>query len=234
MLLRIEKWEEAADKDQFFRVSLTDLSKAFECLSHDLLIAKLHSYGISLASLKLPTDYLTNRKQRTKVETSYSSWEDIKHGVPQGSILGPLLFNIFVCDMFLMLEHTYFASYADDNTPYTVNENAEEVIRTLEQISKPLLQWFKDNKMKLNPDKCHLILSGKENRGVSVGDVVIKSLQNEKLLGVFFDEKATFGYHIENTFIKASRKLQALARVATYMDLSKRKYLMSAFFQFAV
>ena len=198
MLLRIEKWEEAADKDQSFGVSLTDLSKAFECLSHDLLIAKLHSYGISLASLKLPTDYLTNRKQRTKVETSYSSWEDIEHGVPQGSILGPLLFNIFVCDMFLMLEHTYFASYADDNTPYTVNENTKEVIQTLEQIFKPRLQWFKDNQMKLNPNKCHLILSGKENRGINVGNVFIKSSQNEKLLGAFFDEKTTFGYLIEN------------------------------------
>ena len=85
----------------------------------------MHSYGISLASLKLLTDYLTNRKQRTKIETSYSSWEDIKHGVPKGSILGPLLINIFVCDMFLMLDHTYFATYADDNAPYAVNENAE-------------------------------------------------------------------------------------------------------------
>ena len=107
------------------RSLLTDLSKAFDCLSLDWLIAKLHSYGISLASLKLLTDYLTNRKQRTKIETSYSSWEDIKHGVPKGSILGPLLINIFVCDMFLMLDHTYFATYADDNAPYAVNENAE-------------------------------------------------------------------------------------------------------------
>ena len=122
----------------------------------------MHSYGISLASLKLLTDYLTNRKQKTKVETSYSSWKDIKYGVPKGSMLGSFLFNIFICDMLLMLDHTYFASYADDNAPYTVNENTEEVIRSLEQISKPFLQWFKDNKMKLNPDKCHLVLSGKE------------------------------------------------------------------------
>ena len=99
------------------------------------------------------------------------------------------------------------------------NENAEEVIRTLEQISKPLQQWFKDNKMKLNPDKCHLILSDKENRGINIGNVVIKNLQNEKLLRVFFDEKATFGYHTENLCKTASRKLQALARVAPYMDL---------------
>ena len=104
-----------------------------------------------------------------------------------------------------MLDHTYFASYADDNTPYT--RNVEEVIRTLEQIFKPLLQWFKDNKMKLNPDKCHLILSGKENRGINVGNVVIKNSRTENLLGLFLNEKAIFGYHIENMCIKTSRKI---------------------------
>ena len=67
-------------------------------------------------------------------------WEDIEHGVPYGSILGTLLFNIFICGMFLILDQTYFASYVDNNTPYTVNENAEEVIRTLKEITKPLLK----------------------------------------------------------------------------------------------
>ena len=84
--------------------------------------------------------------------------------------------------------------------------------------------------MKLNLDKSHLILSGKENRGINVGNVVIKNSQNEKLIGVFFVEKAFFGYHIENVGIKASRKLEALERIALYMDLSKRKFLMNAFF----
>ena len=73
--------------------------------------------------------------------------------------------------------------------------------------------------MKLNPHKCHLILSGKENVGINVGNVVIKNSRKEKLLGVFFDEKATFGYHIENMCIKAGRKLQTLARIAPSMDL---------------
>ena len=67
--------------------------------------------------IKFLTNYLTSRKQGTKIETSYSSWEDIKHGVPQGSILGPLLLKTFSCDMFLMVDHTYFASCADENTP---------------------------------------------------------------------------------------------------------------------
>ena len=125
LIFNTEKWKEAVDQDQSLGALLTDLSKAFDCLSHDLLIAKLHSYGISLASLKLLTDYLTNRKQRAKVENFYCSWEGIKHGVPQGSVLGSLLFNILVCDMFLMLDHTYFVSYTDDNIPYTVNENGQ-------------------------------------------------------------------------------------------------------------
>ena len=165
---------------------------------------------IPLESLKLLTDYLTNRKQKTRVETSYSYWEVIKHDVPQGSILGPLLFNIFICDMFLMLDHTYFASYADDSSPYTVNQNAEEVIRTLKEISKPLLKWFRGNKMKLNPDKCHLILSGKVREHFSMRKLLL--------------------YVILITCIQTSRELQALALTVSYMDLLKRNFLMDAFF----
>ena len=124
--------EEATDNDKAFGALLTDLSRAFDCLNHDLLIAKLHTYGIDIDSLNVLQDYLSTREQRTKVDSFYSSWEAILSRVTQGSILGPLLFNIFMCDMFLILKSTYFTGYADDNTPFVVRDNITDVIKALE------------------------------------------------------------------------------------------------------
>ena len=81
----------------------------------------------------------------------YSSWKEIMFGIPQGSILGPMLFNIFLCDLFLITENIDIASYADDNTLYTTGNSIEEVIQKLENAAKTLFQWFSDNQMKANP-----------------------------------------------------------------------------------
>ena len=111
-------WRKALDKSHKCGVLLTDLSKTFDCLRHDLLIAKLHAYGFDPVSLKLIHSYLTERFQRVKVNASYSSWNEIKTGVPQGSILGPDCYNIDSNDLFLFMLLDV-ANFADDNSPFT-------------------------------------------------------------------------------------------------------------------
>ena len=115
-----------------------DLSKAFDCFSYYLLIAKLNEYRFRINSLRLVQDYLTNRKQRTRINSAYNSWEQIIFGVPKGSILGPLSLNIFLCDLFFIMDDNDFANYADDNTPYARGNDMECVIFKLQNSSKIL------------------------------------------------------------------------------------------------
>ena len=109
---------------------LTDLSKVFDCLNHELLVAKLNAYGFTLPALKLVHDYLSDRKQRTRVNNSYSTWFEILFGVPQGFILGPLLFNIFLINLFFILNKMDIANYAEDNTPYTSSNDVDQLTKS--------------------------------------------------------------------------------------------------------
>ena len=166
LLLMIGKWKKAVDNHKVFGAVLTNLLKAFDCVCHDLLIAKLNTYGLSLPALKLIPNYLQNRKQRTKIGSIYIDWEDIISGVRKGSIIAPLLFNIFLCDLFLEDEISYFANYADDTTPYSVGSTTTEVLENLSGITKKLFTWFANNQMKANDDKCHLLLSSPDDSAV--------------------------------------------------------------------
>ena len=114
----IEKAGKILHNCETFSTLLTDLSKAFDCMTHDLLIEKLHALNFHMNALNLIFDYLTGRKQRVKISNSFSSYLDIFQGVPQGSILGRLLLNLFLCDLFLFVEEAHIISYADVNRPY--------------------------------------------------------------------------------------------------------------------
>ena len=115
----MEKLKQCLDNKGSTGILLTDLSKAFDCLIHDLLIAKLHAYGFGFNSIKLIYNYLNGRFQRVCINSSYSSLAEILFGVAQGSILGPTLFNIYLIDLFIYCADSDIASYADDNSPFS-------------------------------------------------------------------------------------------------------------------
>ena len=103
-----------------------DLSKAFDSLNHELLLAKLKTYGLDSNSVSFMKSYLTNRLQRSKTNNSFSKWGKVLNGIPKGSILGPLLFNIFLNDIFLSLQKGDLTNYADDSTLYTQKGSKQE------------------------------------------------------------------------------------------------------------
>ena len=141
-----------------------DLSKAFDCLPHDLLLLKLKHYGVNDCALNLLVSYISNRKQCVKVGQYTSMFQNIFKGVPQGSILGPVLFNIFLNDIFGFVKHSTLYNYADDNTVSHAHHDVTVLKTSLETDSKSLINWFHLNKMKANPDKFQAIAIDKKSK----------------------------------------------------------------------
>ena len=204
------------DKENSARALLPDLSKAFDCLNDNLMIAKLHAYGYDYNFLKLISSYLQNRFHRVKVNSTLSSSVNIISGVPQGSTLGPLLFNIYLSDLFLFLKEINIASYADDTTPYICNNNLDLVIAKLEEDSSLLIKWINNNHMKANPDKFHILLTDNdETLSVNVGDYKILNRGSEKLLGITIDTKLSFDGHVISLCKKAAKNYTPLLELLT-------------------
>ena len=160
-----------------------DLSRAFDTINHDHLLPKLRAYGFSNNGLNLMCSNLKNRKQRTQINNNFSSEKNIIAGVPQGSIDGPLLFNLFINDLIFFIT-TFLSNYADDNSSYNAGKDLELVKSVLVKDFRAVKEWFYENFMILNPNKIFKF----EN-------VCLENSKEEAILGITIDNKLTFDSH---------------------------------------
>ena len=233
LLRMIETWRKCHDENKIVGATLMDLSKAFGCLPHELLLAKLEAYGLDTKALKLILSYLSGRKQCVKIRNSFSLLKFILCGVPQGSILGPILFNILMNDIFFLLGSDLH-NFADDNTVTAVAETTQGLITSLEVKTSNAIEWMKDNDMIANPNKFKAIVLTKPDHnkaGIRLefrGKTILSSNEID-LLGVTIDTTLSFDSHITKICRKASRQLNALKRLGFYIPLDTRKILANSF-----
>ena len=228
----VENWRKALDDNKHVGCILIDLSKAFDSLPHGLLIAKLHAYGFTMQSCDYLRSYLTNRNQLVKIGKIKSDWLTLKTGVPQGSVTGPLLFNIFINDfIFLLQNECDVSNYADDNTLSFSHHNPSQIKLTLEHASRTALCWFKNNYMKANTSKFQAICFSKDDISIQyeIDGSKVNSESTVKLLGVHIDRKLTFSHHVSVICKKAARQINVLQRLCKYIDFSTKMRIYESF-----
>ena len=230
----VEDWRSKLDNDYLVGAILMDLSKAFDCIPHDLLIAKLYAHGLDEDALVLIYSYLKRRKQCVRINNTYSSFQEVISGVPQGSVLGPILFNFYINDLFLFIKQATLHNYADDNTLAYFSKNMTDLVYTLEKETGVALSWLENNEMIANPEKFHAILLRKNRTNTSgeqinINGKMIKSEQTVKLLGVTLDYKLDFDPHISNLCKKAATQLNVLKRLKTFIGFKEKQILVQSF-----
>ena len=228
----IQEWRKNLDNDYFIGVVLMDLWKAFDCIPHNLVIAKLAAYGFDKNMICYIYSYLKSRKQCVSVNNIKSTFEEIISGVPQGSIVGPILFNIFFNDFFYFILVASAHNFADDNTLSSFAKTIENLISILESESEIAINWFKNNHMIVNPGKFQAIIFDKHkgnhtNRTINISQKEIKAVAEVKLLGIEIDDKLNFNHHISNICKSAWNQLNALRRLKHLLGFKERKVLIN-------
>jgi len=199
-----------------------DLSKAFDVINHDILLQKLSYYGICGLPLMLIESYLSNRKQFVRINGVDSSMSNVICGVPQGSILGPLFFIVFINDVVYCSNILQFILYADDTNVFLTTTDITAAVNIVNVELEKLSKWFKANRLMLNASKsCFIIFKNNKSSALNINDnmcikidnTALKQVNNTKFLGVVIDSNLSWSYHIDYVAMTLSRVAGVLNRV---------------------
>ncbi len=204
------------DRKEYCLSVFLDLSKAFDTINHSILLSKLSHYGIRGKALEWFRSYLDHRRQYVNYCGNKSTTQYIEYGVPQGSVLGPLLFIIYANDIPSSLRHCKAILFADDTTVYRTGQDLDDLYTTVNSDLSQLTDWFRANQLSVNPSKTKSILFSKQkhvdlmNRSLVIDKEKLECVTNTKFLGIFIDEHMTWEYHIKHCQKKISSGVYAI------------------------
>ncbi len=221
----IDDWFDAINNDEFTGVCFLDVAKCFDSINHELLLQKLIKYGIKGNEHSWFNNYLSDRSQYVYVNGSRSTENDIKIGVPQGSILGPILFLLFINDLPNEVKQCITNLYADDCMIYVSTESIDDLKCDLQSDLNNVQQWFTNNRLTINTKKSCVMPVGNKNKtnviskalNVKIDDQVLNLCHDVKYLGVTIDEHLKWSKHIDKVYSKLSSKIGLLSRISKFL-----------------
>jgi hypothetical protein len=221
-----DKISAAMNRNEYSVGVFIDLSKAFDTLDHDILLKKLENYGLRGVPNKWFQNYLHNRKQYVFLSNCSSSMKSINYGVPQGSILGPLLFILYINDIVNCSSVLKFVLFADDTNLFHSDMNVWDLMSTLNCELMKLSNWFKANKLSLNISKTNYIIFGRKKIAQSatplqlcIDGKILERVESTKFLGVMIDGKLNWSKHINHVSLKISKSLGIIGRLRNALPL---------------
>ena len=234
LILLMDKISGALERGDYVLGLFLDFSKAFDTVNHDILFKKLSAYGIVGTSLDWFKSYLYKRKQFVEYNGSKSEMDVITCGVPQGSILGPLLFLIYINDLADVSNILFALMFADDSNMFLSGKDPDDLINIMNQEMIKLVGWLNLNKLSLNLKKTHFMIFSKKSDKVKVtnkliiNDVVISQAEKTKFLGVIIDPHLSFQKHISYMKGKIARGIGCLRKSRPFVDEKTLKTLYNA------
>ena len=231
----VNSWLTSMDEGNIIGAVFLDSKKAFDLVDHKVLLHKLKLYNFSSHALKVFESYLTNRTQAIRTAVACSNNLPITSGVPQGSILGPLLFLLYVNDLPLEI-NSDTDMYADDTKFHCKGKDINEIQLILQSDINKTQRWCMKNKMAINPTKTTCIIIGSkqklsciEDLNLYVNNNRITNVESQKLLGVYIDKNLTWKLHIDKTCKKLVSKLFLLKRIQYFLTPDVKQLFYNAY-----